>query len=95
MTDGDWFEQRKKDGEFKSVAYIETIEVPIVENADKNYPPFRTKIPLCREIQEKMKIPAYIVWHNSDCTEFLVLRFGETTPIRMNADEYKKFIENL
>jgi hypothetical protein len=42
-----------------------------------------------------MNIPVYMVWHNADCTDFLVLRFGENTPIRMNADEYKKFIQNL
>lgn len=37
MTDGDFFEQRFKDGRLVSVAYIETIQVSSVENADKIY----------------------------------------------------------
>lgn len=97
MTDGDWFEQRTKNGEFKSVAYIETIGVPAptIENANINYPPWRTKKELCLEIEKKMRIPAYVVWHNEDCNDFLVLRITEITPKRMNEEEYKQFIQSL
>jgi len=97
MTDGDWFEQRVRDGEIKAVAYIETIGVPAptVENADKDYEPWGLKPQLCLEIERKMGIPAYIVWHNKDCNDFLVLRITETTPKRMNEEEYKDFIKSL
>lgn len=97
MTDGDWFERRTRDGEIKSVAYIETIGVPAptVDNADKDYSPWGAKRELCIEIEKKMGIPAYIVWHNKDCDDFLVLRVTETTPKRMNEKEYINFIEKL
>lgn len=95
VTDGDWFEQRVKEGVFRSVAYIETIQVPTVDNADANYPPWASKKSLCLEIEEKMGIPAYVVWHNADCMDFMVLRITETTPKRMNEEEYKQFIKNL
>jgi len=97
MTDGDWFEQRMRYGKVVTVAYIETIGVPkpTVENADKEYEPWGLKPHLCREIEERMSIPSYIVWHNEDCTDFLVLRITETTPKRMNEEEYKEFIKNL
>jgi len=95
VTDGDWFEQRSKMGVFKSVAYIETIQVPKVDNADKNYPPWSSKKSLCIEIEEKMGIPAYVIWHNAECTDFLVLRITETKPKRMSDKEYIEFIKGL
>lgn len=95
MTDGDWFEQRLKDGKLISVAYIETIQIDIVEEADKRYPLWPSKKSLSLEIAEKMSIPVYTVWHNPDCTDFLVLRITGTKPKRMNKDQYVKFIKNL
>jgi hypothetical protein len=95
VTDGDWFEQRVKNGEFKSVAYIETIQVPTVDRANENYPLWSSKRSLCLEIERKMGIPAYIVWHNAECNDFMVQRISETTPKRMSEEEYKQFIENL
>ena len=95
MTDGDWFEQRIEEGELKSVAYIETIQVPKVEEADKAYPLWKSKKSLCLEIKEKMGIPAYIVWHNVDCNDYLVMRIAETTPQRMNEEKYIEFLKNL
>jgi len=95
MTDGDWFEQRKKGEEFKSVAYIETIKVKSVDNAHITYPVWRSKKSLILEIEKKMGIPAYVVWHNPDCTDFLVSRLSENIPTRMNAEEYVIFIKKL
>lgn len=95
MTDGDWFEQRIKDEKLCSVAYIETIQVSIVDDADKNYPVWPSKESLCNEIEEKMGIPAYIVWHNSSCTDFLVLRITESNSKRMSQKEYIEFIKTL
>ena len=95
QTDGDFFEQRVKDGVLQSVAYIETIEVPSVDNADKRYPPWKSKVNLCLEIEKKMGIPAYIVWHNADCNDFLVMRITETTSQRMDEEEYIGFVKNL
>lgn len=95
MTDGDWFEQRVKNRELVSVSYIETIQIATVEQADTRYPLWKSKKSLSLEIEEKMGIPAYTVWHNPDCTDFLVLRITETKPKRMNKDKYVEFIKNL
>jgi len=95
MTDGDWFEQRVLDGDLKSVAYIETIQVPSLRNADQKYPVWKSKKELSLEIQRKMNIPAYIVWHNEECTRFLVRKISESTAREMNQTEYRRFIKNL
>jgi hypothetical protein len=95
MTDGDWFEQRYRNGKFSSVAYIETIQTPEVENAAKKRPLWSSKKALCLEIEEKMKIPAFAVWHNAECSDFFVMRVSEKTHKRMNEQEYKEFIRNL
>lgn len=95
MTDADWWEQRVKNGQLRTVACIETIEVKVVDSADKGHPLFPSKKPLYQGIQEKMGIPVYIVWHNPDCNDFLVLRLGETKAKRMNEQEYKEFIKGL
>lgn len=95
LTDGDWFEQRKKNGVFKSVAYVETVQVKEVENANINYPLWSSKMSLCKEIKAKANLPVFIVWHNAECTDFLVLKLGEITPKRMNEVEYKEFIKSL
>jgi len=95
MTDGDWFEQRVRNGKLISVAYIETIEIDNPSEGDKTHPVWKSKKSLLLEIQEKMDIPSYIVWHNAECTDFLVLRISETKPKRMNQNEYKAFIKSL
>lgn len=95
MTDGDWFEQRAIRGTLKSVAYIECIEFVPVAGADKARPVWDHKKSLCLEIEHGMGIPAYVVWHNPECTDFLVLRITETKPKRMNESEYKEFIKGL
>lgn len=95
MTDGDWFEQRVRDEKLISVAYIETIEIDNPSEGDKTHPAWKSKKALLLEIQEKMGIPAYIVWHNAKCTDFLVLRTSENKPQKMNVDEYKEFIKSL
>jgi len=95
MTDGDWFEQRVIDNDFRSVAYIETIQVEEVDEAAFTHPVWSSKRSLALEIEAKIGIPTYVVWHNPDCSDFLVLRLSETRPRRMNADEYKSFIQGL
>lgn len=95
MTDGDWFEQRIRNGELQAVAYIETMQVPNVKDAHINYKPWTSKQKLCQEIQEKMHIPAYYVWHNLECTDFLVLKTDETTPKRMTEKQYVLFLKTL
>lgn len=77
MTDGDWFEQRFRDGYFRSVAYIETIQVDIMSDVHIRYAPWRNKKALCLEIEKKMTIPAYVVWHNARCNDFMVLRITQ------------------
>lgn len=42
-----------------------------------------------------MGIPAYVVWHNAECTDFMVQRITEAISKRMNEEEYKQFIKNL
>ncbi len=110
MTDGDFFEQRIKDGKLQSVAYMETIQVPSLDNIDvdktlcrirgqktddNGYVPFRSKVSLCLEIQERKGIPAYVVWHNAECTDFLVLSITETSTRRMSEHEYIEWIKEL
>lgn len=95
MTDGDFFEQRVRNGELVSVAYIETIQIDNPSEGDKTHPLWKSKRSLCLEIEKKMGIPAYVVWHNKECKDFLVLRITETTPKRMNEKEYIEFIKSL
>lgn len=95
MTDGDWFEQRVIGGELKSVAYIETIQVSSIAEADKDYALWPSKKSLTSEIEERMGIPAYVVWHNPECTDFLVLRITGTEAKRMNGQQYAEFIKGL
>jgi len=95
MTDGDWFEQRVIEGELKAVAYIETIEIEKPGEGNKSHPLWKSKRALCLEIERKMGIPAYVVWHNAACNDFLVQRITETNPRRMNKEEYIEFIKNL
>lgn len=95
VTDGDWFEQRTKDGQFKAVAYIETIQVSVVDGADKAYPPWPSKMSLCKDIKNRMGIPVYVVWHSPRCDDFLVLKIGKTQAKRMNEQQYGEFIRGL
>ena len=95
MTDGDWFEQRWINGKITSVAYIETIQIGSVENANVEYPVWEHKERLCREIEEKMGIPVFVVWHTPDCKDFMVLRITETEPKRMDENEYIAFVKQL
>lgn len=97
MTDGDWFEQRLKDGKLTAVAYIETIQVPSVDRAVKGeFPVWSSKKSLCSEIEEKMAIPSYVVWHNAECNDFLIARITElTNPKRMNEERYVIFLKGM
>jgi len=95
MTDGDWFEQRFINGVFRQVAYIETIQMPLVDGADELRPTWPHKRSLCLDIERGMGIPAYVVWHNEDCTEFLVQRISHGVPRRMSESEYAEFIRTI
>jgi len=92
MTDGDYFLQAKIGGKLSSVAYVEEIEVEDVDAAMLgSYPIWPSKDALCREIKEKMKIQSFIVYHNPQCTDFLVFSYTDKTYRRMTKDEYKLF----
>lgn len=96
MTDGDWFEQRKdKYGNLKAVAYIETVQIP--DNAHPyEYPIWTSKKYLAKEIELKMKVSSYFVWHTPDCNTFFVQDiFGMEPPHKMNADKYKEWLKGL
>lgn len=95
MDDGDWFEQRIINGKLMSVAYVETIQVKVVEDAHKDVLVWAAKKRLAKEIGTKMNIPAYIVWHNKECTDFLVLNLLEKAPKRMASEDYINFIKAL
>jgi len=97
MTDGDWFEQRWINNEFKLIAYVETIQVPSLEDdPDRIYPVWSSKKGLCGKIEAKMGIPAYVVWHNEACTKFFVQRaLIEAKGRTMNQSEYIDFILTL
>jgi len=95
QTDGDWFEQRRTNGELHTVAYIETIQMPSDEKTFEDYPVWSSKKSLCLEIETKMRIPAYIVWHSPNCLIFFVQRITRDKPIKMTEKEYIAFIEGL
>ena len=42
-----------------------------------------------------VSIPVYIVWHNSACNDFLVLKLGEARAKRLCEPEYIEFIKGL
>lgn len=100
-TDGDWFEQRKCEGEFPCVAYIETIELPPdepIERAQYDYPLWQSKGGLMDQVEQGMQIPCFVVRHTEDCSLFSVAQVTnkhEGRAIVMNEDEYKDFIQNL
>lgn len=96
MTDGDYFEQREIDGELRAVAYMETIQVSDVNAAQMGrYPVWPSKDALCKEIQRKVKIPSFIVYHNPKCDDFLVFSYTNHVYTRMTEEEYINFIKGL
>ena len=93
MADGDFFEQREINGRYHNVAYIETIQTDnLLGVLMGEYPVWSDKDAVCRDIQEMMKIPCFIVYHNSTLTDFIVRRYGEKTFMPMTASEYIAFI---
>jgi hypothetical protein len=96
MTDGDYFMQVKVGEKVCVVAYVEEIDVDNVEDAMLGgYPVWPSKDALCREIMEKMNIPSFILYHNPQCTDFLVFSYADKTYRRMTEDEYMSFEVNL
>jgi hypothetical protein len=94
MTDGDYFEQRKKYGVLRAVAYFETIEIADVDKFE-DYPVWIHKLALAREIQTKMEIPAFIVWHNPQCDTFVVLNLMNQQVKKFNEQDFRKFLEEI
>jgi len=94
MTDGDWFEQRKRRGKLVSVAYIETIQVPDIDRWSE-YKVWPSKVALGMEIERKANIPFYIVWHSPECTKFVVKRHFTGICKIMNEKTYKEWIQSL
>ena len=95
MTDGDFFEQRKWKDKLVTVAYFETIQIPEGCNP-LDYPVWDSKKALLDDIGRKMRIPCFVVWHNSKCNVFYVMNWdSQDKIIKMYGDEYKRFIENL
>lgn len=94
QTDGDFFEQRIRKGRLRVVAIIETI---CLNNVDKyiNYPIWDSKMALYKELKEKVQVPVYIVYHNKECSKFMVIVLGEGKPVKMNEEEYSIFIKGL
>jgi uncharacterized protein YcgI (DUF1989 family) len=96
MTDGDFFIQINIDGKVETVAYIEEIQVFDVDAAQfGDYPIWPSKDALCREIMKRMAIQSFIVYHNPQCTDFLVFNFENSSYKRMREDHYKSFEINL
>jgi hypothetical protein len=94
MTDGDWFEQRVKDGKLVSVAYIETIQLSNLD-AYKSYPVWRSKKELCNEITTKMQIPSFVVYHDTDCKNFVIINVVTGQIAKFDEDRYKDFLKGL
>jgi len=92
MTDGDFFLQVAIDEHICTTAYLELIQVPSVENVTHgSYKIWPSKDALCREIMKHMGIPSFIVYHNSECTDFLIFDFQDSIYRRMSAKQYVNF----
>ena len=94
VTDGDFFEQRFFNDKLVTVAYFETIQIPNNKSFE-DYPVWNSKQALLDSIMDKMNIPCFVVWHNSDCTVFFVQRWRSDKVVKMYVEEYKRVISNL
>lgn len=94
VTDGDWFEQRSLGDKLVTVAYIETIQIPIGSDP-VDYPVWDSKVALLNSIRDKMGIPCFVVWHYSSCMVFFVKAWEVSGFIKMYRTEYIDFIKNL
>ena len=98
LADGDWFEMRETGESIEPVACIETMEIGglFIKQAQQNYPLWKTKKYLLKEIQLRMNIPVYIVRHTSDCHLFAISRLtqdgDETSQLIYDENQYKKFL---
>ena len=93
-TDGDFFEQRVKDGELVAVAYIETIQIPNYADP-KDYPVWDSKKTLAEEIKNKMNIPAFYVYNTKSCNFFYVNPVGTDKILKLSKLEYINFLKHL
>jgi len=94
QTDGDFFEQRKHNGSMVTIAYVETIEIPMGKN-HVDYPIWDSKKALLTDIKNKMSIPCFVVWHYPNCKTFFVMKWGNNNTMKMCEQDYKSFILNL
>jgi len=93
-TDGDWFEQRFIDDKLTVVAYIETINIPDGKTP-VDFPIWKSKNALIKDIAEKMQIPCFVVWHTSDCKLFFVQKLGNGKPLKMYEKDYEMFLRGM
>lgn len=93
-TDGDFFEQRVKDGELVAVAYIETIQIPNYADP-KDYPVWDSKKALAEEIKNKMNIPAFYVYNIKSCNFFYIMPVGTDKILKLSKLEYINFLKHL
>ena len=94
MTDGDFFEQRNHLGKLTTVAYIETIQLDNIQTW-REYPCWPSKVALGTEIEHKMRIPFYVVYHDPLCHNFVALRFTQSHPRTLNQQQYIDFLRML
>ena len=96
MTDGDFFLQVLKDEKVYCVAYIEEIQIDNVDSVLFGaYRIWPSKDALCREIMRTMNVPSFIVYHNLECTDFLVFSFSDQIYKRMVEQQYINFEKSL
>ena len=95
MTDGDFFEQRFNDeNQLAAVAYIETVQIPTGTKPDQ-YPIWKSKQSLTKEIAHKMGIPGYFVWHYPNCKIFFVQDVTTDYVMKLSENDYRFFIMGL
>jgi len=97
MTDGDFFEQRGKqpDGNLVSICCWETIRINNIAEAP-TYHIWPSKLALGLEIEKKMRIPYYVVFHTPALTQFYVFRpsSGERRG-PLTESEFINFVKSL
>lgn len=97
--DADWFEMRGEKGELCIVAIIETMQIPDskLEKANKNYPLTKFKANAYRIIVNSISphVPFFTVWHNKECSRFLVFDYDKETLMLYEEREYVQFIKSL
>lgn len=96
MVNGDFFEQRLIEEKYVTVALVETIQIRNLDSVLEFYPIWSSKKVLLAEVEEKMWIPAFVVWHNPECTQFQVYRpKTDVKPVPLSELEFIEFVKNI